>query len=235
MSNRLGFSTAQRDPEPTPRPSGGGERRSKLGFPLGRGKGWVRWGRFITSRLPVSDLPCAHEPSWTNSCCICNRNLSKRFGKLAARFRTVLLLVAGCAGLLNAQESGDWRVTKRAGVRFSAVDVMIDTRGHPLAAYQLTFSVRKGDVKIVSIEGGEHPAFKEPPYYDPKAIQNERVVLAAFNTSKNLPQGKTRVATVHVQITGAKEPKYAVKLETAADRDGQNIPVEIKVEERKAK
>jgi hypothetical protein len=52
----------------------------------------------------------------------------------------------------------------------SAVDLFVDSGAQTLAAYQLDFSAPDESVKIVSIKGG-HPAFKEPPYYDPKAIQ----------------------------------------------------------------
>src|SRR6185503_6777104 len=64
-------------------------------------------------------------------------------------------------------------------IRFNALDIFVDSGTRPLAAYQLTFTATTGDVKIVSIEGGEHPAFKEPPNYDPQAIQQERAILAA--------------------------------------------------------
>jgi hypothetical protein len=87
----------------------------------------------------------------------------------------------------------------------------------------------------VGIEGGEHPAFKEPPYYDPKAMQKERVILAAFNTAKDsdLPKGKTRVATIHLQIYGPETPKFFLKLQTAANSQGKRISAEAAFEERK--
>ena len=61
-----------------------------------------------------------------------------------------------------------------------------------------------GDVKLVGIEGGEHAAFAQPPYYDPKALLNERIVIAAFNTAgaDKLPSGKTRVARLMVRVDG---------------------------------
>ena len=121
-----------------------------------------------------------------------------------------------------------------ATVRFNALEVFVDSGTKPLAAYQLTFIATSGEVKIVSIEGGEHPAFKEPPNYDPKAIQHERAILAAFNTisADNLPKGRTRVATVHVQITGATAPVYAVKLDAAADAEGAPVAGQTSVQEK---
>jgi hypothetical protein len=141
------------------------------------------------------------------------------------------------AATLHAQDADDWRVTKPASVRFVAVDVFVDSGAQPLGAYQLTFFASRGDVKIVSIEGGEHPVFKEPPYYDPQAIQQERAVLAAFSTAPagNLPKGKTRVATIHVQVSGAKEPEYKLNLTTAAASDAHPISAECSSRERNAK
>ena len=138
---------------------------------------------------------------------------------------------------LRAQDADDWRVTKPGGIRFVAVDVFVDSGAQPLGAYQLTFFASRGDVKIVSIEGGEHPGFKEPPYYDPQAIQRERAVLAAFSIAPaaNLPKGKTRVATIHVQVSGAKEPEYKLNLTTAAASDAHPISAECSSRERNAK
>ncbi len=102
-------------------------------------------------------------------------------------------------------------VTDRSATRFTTVDIYLDSGDMPLAAYQLQFKATEGEVKIVGIEGGEHDAFSEPPYYDPEAIQRERVIIAAFNTSdaSQLPAGRTRVATIH--LTGDRrnvQPQY---------------------------
>lgn len=124
-----------------------------------------------------------------------------------------------------------------AGVRFGAVDVFVDSGSEPLAAYQLTFSATRGDVKIVGVEGGEHPAFKDAPYYDPLAIQQERAILAAFNTAtaEQLPKGRIRVATVHLQIRGTTDSAYAVKLETAASHEGVAMTARTSFQERNMK
>ena len=110
----------------------------------------------------------------------------------------------------------------------------MDSGAKPLAAYQLEFRVEKGDAKIVGVEGGSHAAFREPPFYDPKAIQKERVVLAAYNTSTSnkLPKNKTRVATIHLQISGTKKPEFTVKLTTAASNDGRKISAEATLERK---
>ena len=141
-----------------------------------------------------------------------------------------MLLLAALLGTLLAQPA-----TTDKTVRFQAVDIFIDSKETPLAAYQLEFLVKTGDAKVVGVEGGEHAAFKDAPFYDPKAIQHERVIIAAFNTTSGdkLPTGKTRVATIHLQITGERKPDYAVKLETAATLEGRKIVVEATREERK--
>lgn len=120
-------------------------------------------------------------------------------------------------------------------IHFKTMDIFLDSREKPLAAYQLEFKSRAGNAKIVGVEGGEHAAFKEAPYYDAKAIQQERVIVAAFSTNAegSLPKGKTRVATIHVQVTGDNNPDYSVELEAAADSQGKKISAEISFEQRK--
>jgi hypothetical protein len=122
-------------------------------------------------------------------------------------------------------------------VAFRAVDIFVDSKDKPLAAYQLEFAVTNGVAKIVGIEGGRHPAFAEPPFYDPKAMQQERVIIAAFSTepAEKLPTGKTRVTTIHVQTSGTTAPQFELKLQAAADASGNRISIEPSFEERKAK
>ncbi|MBM4040884.1 MAG: hypothetical protein FJ290_20485 [Planctomycetes bacterium] len=114
-----------------------------------------------------------------------------------------------------------------APVRFAAVEVFIDSGEQPLAAWQFQLAAERGSVRIVGIEGGEHPAFKSPPYYDPAAMQRDRVVLAAFNTGNDLPKGKTRIARIHVQVTGDVQPEYALRLEAAGNPEGKRIEATI--------
>ena len=112
-----------------------------------------------------------------------------------------------------------------AAVHFRAIDVYVDSGSTPLAAYQLEFSVTNVPTTIVGIEGGSPKAFREPPFYDPKAIQGERVIIAAFSTEtpEHLPSGKTRVATIHIMTTGETRPAFELKLQAAADAAGKRI------------
>lgn len=120
--------------------------------------------------------------------------------------------------------------------RFCAVDIYVDSKNAPLAAYQLEFSATNGVAKIIGIEGGDSAAFHEPPFYDTKAIRHERVIIAAFNTSSadKLPSGKTRIATIHLQIVGDAAPQYQLSLQVAANSDGNKISADATFEERKS-
>ncbi len=115
------------------------------------------------------------------------------------------------------------------GVRFTHFDVFLDSGDKALGAYQVELRCTTSNVTLVGIEGGEHGAYKEPPYYDPAALHNprgSRVILAAFNTGSDLPAGKTRVARIHVQVTGP-APEFVTRLVAAAD--GSGGPIEAAV------
>ena len=116
--------------------------------------------------------------------------------------------------------------------QFQAIDIFVDSKHQPMAAYQLEFSAKQKSVRIVGVEGGDHETFKAPPFYDPKAMQRNRVVLGAYSTGKDLPTGRTRVATIHVQVTGAGAADYRLKLQTAANSEGDPIPVTVTWKER---
>ena len=122
-------------------------------------------------------------------------------------------------------------------IQFRAIDIFIDSKSRPLAAYQLEFKPIKGDVKIVGIEGGEHEKFSSPPYYDPQAMQQERVIIAAFSTAplSSLPTGRTRIATVHVQVVGDVEPVFAVAPTVLATTQGAAIEAGVDVKPRENK
>jgi len=148
--------------------------------------------------------------------------------------RTALMfLLCVLAAPLFAQQPAD----EEGRGSFRVVDIYVDSKGAPLAAYQLRLSITNAGAKIVGIEGGEHLAFHEPPLYDPKAMQHERVIIAAFNTgsSNELPKGKTRVATIHIQTTGDEALQCILKMQTAANPEGTRIAIEATWEERKNK
>ncbi len=122
-------------------------------------------------------------------------------------------------------------------VRFAPLHIYLDSGNKSLAAYQFELKAAAGKpapakagVKIVGVEGGQHKAFKEAPYYDPAALANDRIIIAAFNTGSELPRGRTRIATIHLQIIGDAEPDYELKLVVAGDADAKEIPAKISFE-----
>lgn len=119
-------------------------------------------------------------------------------------------------------------------VRFEAIDIFVDSGEAQLAAYQFELFSKDAGVEIVGIEGGDHAAFKEPPFYDPKAMNNNRVILAAFNTGENLPAGRSRVARIHVQLQGPGQKEYQTKLTVSATAEGDQIPAKLSIARAKA-
>jgi hypothetical protein len=135
-----------------------------------------------------------------------------------------LLVDAQTAGPASAPSSGPT-------VRFAWLDVYIDSKARPLAAYQFELKATGPDVRIVGIQGGEHLAFKDPPFYDPAALSHNRVIIAAYNTGNDLPVGKTHVARLHVRMVGVQRPEYIINVMVAGTTDGAKIPVVASVTE----
>ena len=146
--------------------------------------------------------------------------------------KTVLIILAGVCGMapVLGRHSDAEYPTEEPKVRFAPMQVYVDSGEQGLAAFQFELKAVRGQVQIVGIEGGEHKAFEEPGYYDPAAMANDRVIIGAFNTGKDVPTGRTRVATIHLQITGEVRPEYELKLAVAADPQGEEIATEITFE-----
>jgi len=142
--------------------------------------------------------------------------------KQAAAIVALLACLLPLAGLGGRNRHGD--------ARFEAVDVFVNAGNTPLAAYQVEVKASAGRVKVVGVEGGEPKVFAAPPYYDPKAMQNERVIVGAFSTAAELPTGRIRVARVHVMVEAGEEAAYAVTLMTAGNSAGQRIDATATVE-----
>ena len=140
-----------------------------------------------------------------------------------------VLLAIAVPSLSNADTSG--MDSDSQAIRFVPVHVYIDSGDVALAAWQVELKSITGNAKIVGIEGGEHGAFKEPPYYDSAALMNERVIIAAFCTGSDLPRGRTRIATLHMQITGEGAAEYEVILKRAAGEEANEITATITIEQ----
>ena len=145
---------------------------------------------------------------------------------------TAIILISVCAIVpALARPAGQEYPTSQARVRFAPLHIYLDSGERPLAAFQFELKATAGQVKIVGVEGGSHEAFsKTPPYYDPAALTKDRIIIAAFSTQRDLPKGRTRVATIHLQILGDAQPQYELKLMVAADANGKDIPAEISFE-----
>ena len=141
----------------------------------------------------------------------------------------ILLSVSIMVPVLAHQSDSEYP-EGRSKVRFAPVHIYLDTGNKPLAAYQFELKTTAGQIKIVGVEGGQHQAFKEAPYYDPAALVKDRIIIAAFNTGSDLPKGRTRIATIHLQIIGDTEPDYDLKLSVVADADANEIPAKISFE-----
>lgn len=115
-------------------------------------------------------------------------------------------------------------------VCFMPLHVYVDPLGSALAAYQVELSDTSNTSVIVGVEGGEHPAFRRPPYYDPAALRGNRIILAAFSTARDLPRARSRVATVHLLTDAAHPPVFIPVLRAAADPDGSRIDARVSCE-----
>jgi len=137
---------------------------------------------------------------------------------------TAAIALLSLCGARAAENSGSEKM------RFAPIHIFIDSGTTPLAAYQFELRAVHGTVKIVGIEGGEHPAYKDAPYYDPAAMAHDRVIVGAYSIAKDLPTGRSRVATIHVMIEGDIQPEYEVTLITAGNADGNPITAQITLE-----
>jgi hypothetical protein len=122
-----------------------------------------------------------------------------------------------------------------AGMRFLPVDILLDTGTHPLGAYQVEITAK--NAAIVGLEGGDPAPFHNAPYYDPAALQPGpagsagRIIVAAFSTDANLPAGTSRVARLHLALSGLPgvnvAPDLVAKLVVATDGAGQTVDTRL--------
>ncbi|MHC4519851.1 MAG: hypothetical protein ACYTAS_14780 [Planctomycetota bacterium] len=146
------------------------------------------------------------------------------------RYLLLSLIVTCLALALFVPRSAEASRVIDSKVRFAPVHIYLDSGSQPLAAYQFELKATKGQIKIVGVEGGEHGAFGEAPYYDSAALMQDRIIIAAFNTGPDLPAGRTRIATIHLQIAGDIVPEYELEPMVAADADGKEIAAELTLE-----
>ncbi len=109
---------------------------------------------------------------------------------------------------------------------FAAYDVFVDAGTHRLGAFQFAWQVPLGQASIVGVEGGDG-VFQPAPYYDPAALQQHRIVVAGFALADDLPTGRTRVARLHLHLTGGAEPQCTAELSACADGAGAELPANL--------
>jgi hypothetical protein len=126
-------------------------------------------------------------------------------------------------------EQGQAQDGSANATHFLQVEIYLDPEGAELAAYQCELRSPTVPVRLVGIEGGAHPAFAEPPFYDLDARIEERIVLAAYCTQGALPRTKTLLARVHVEYTGAVKPQFTIEVQAAAKRGGAPFTPRIEV------
>lgn len=121
-------------------------------------------------------------------------------------------------------------------VRFAPLDVYIDAGDAQLGAWQVELVPKPefaGHVSIVGIAGGDTP-YQDAPYFDERAIMNERVIIADFETDQAaLHTGKSRVAQVQLRIESEEDPDFDITLHTAARHDGAAIKASVEAVLRK--
>ncbi len=135
----------------------------------------------------------------------------------------------------GAARSTDAAGAARSTGRFGYIDVYIDSGKQPLAVYQFELKSTRGDAKLVGVERGDSAVFHDPPYYDPAAINQQRVIVGSYSLSGQLPAGKTRVARLQMYIAGEEEPAYDLKVTVAAAKDGSAIPASASLVEGAAR
>lgn len=109
---------------------------------------------------------------------------------------------------------------------FAAYDVFVDAGTHHLGAFQFAWRVPQGQASIVGVEGGDG-VFQPAPYYDPAALQQHRIVVAGFTLADELPNGRTRVARLHLHLTGDGELQPTAELWACADGAGAELPANL--------
>ena len=116
-------------------------------------------------------------------------------------------------------------------VRFAAVDVFLDS-DEPIAAWQFELTDRSGTMKVVGVEQGESAAFERVPYYDREAVrrgQADRIIVADYSLADadELPSGKSRIATIHLMLSGDSDADFNLQLVTATTYDGEVMDARI--------
>lgn len=134
------------------------------------------------------------------------------------------LVVAGSYGtrFANAQPA-----VGSAPMRFQTIDIYVEST-EPLAAWQFELTETTGAMTVVGVENGDSEAYRRAPIYDLDAVDTgraDRIIVADYSLSdrRALPTGRTRIATVHVRLSGNAAPDFALNLMAAGNAAGEPI------------
>ncbi len=138
-------------------------------------------------------------------------------------------LLPGVAVLVAALSA--WPQAADTDVRFAALDIFVEST-EPLAAWQFELRESAGRMRVVGVENGESTAFGDAPYYDLEAVSGgtaDRIIVADYslNAAAELPTGRSRIATIHVQLEGTTAPDYVLNLVAAGGASGEPIQASI--------
>lgn len=196
-----------------------------------------------------SGRPRAHRARWQVAC--------NPVWASAAMVGVVGALIAAwlwSRGLIGTEGRAEPVASATAGstqTLFQAHDVWLESTV-PFASYQVTvvatLPASGGVVRLVGVEGGEHPLFSEAPVFDPAALNDgsftlrgrpaARVTIAALTVEQDasrLPSGDVRVARLHLEITGGEPlPTPAVEATLIAAGDVASALIDARVSTRPA-
>lgn len=116
--------------------------------------------------------------------------------------------------------------------RFMPLQIVLDSP-RAVAAWQFELEDGNGAMKVVGIERGGHPAFPRAPFYDRDAVADgnaNRIVVADYSLAEpsRLPNGRVRLATLHLMLEG--EPAFELRLITATTAEGEPIEASIAID-----
>lgn len=109
-------------------------------------------------------------------------------------------------------------------LRFTAIEIYIESED-PVAAWQFELNESSGRMLVVGVENGESAAYSRAPYFDIEAVRlgtADRIIVADYSLAptEKLPRERTRIATIHVQVSGDDPAVFDLRLITAVNADG---------------